>query len=170
MPTTEQIADQFLELLHGFFRLHPKLIKPEQQSQFKKQMEKLRKSGMTDPEDRPILFRIFAALTHSANPPTMGELSGELEIPLSSTTRIVDLLVSNDLVTRIHDPSDRRVVRIQMSENGRRFSKIAMEFIKQRIVSLLENFEPDEQKEFLQLMTKLLNSLQREKKELPVVE
>lgn len=170
MSTTEQIADQFLELLQGFMRLHPKLIKPDQASPFKKQMAKLRKSGMTDPEDRPLLFRVFAILTHCETPPTMGELSGELDIPLSSTTRIVDLLVSSDFVVRIHDPSDRRVVRIQISESGKRFSKAARDFFRDRIVSLLDNFDPDEQKQFLQLMTKLLNSLQRENTELPVAD
>ncbi len=164
MPTTEQTADQFLELLQGFLRLHPKLIKPEQAAQFKKQMERLRKSGMANPEDRPLFFRIFAILTHRTTPPTMGELSSELGIPLSSATRIVDLLVDNDFVERINDPNDRRVVRIQMSESGKRFSKIAMEFVKQRIVSLLENFSPSEQKQLLQLMTKLLTSLQAENK------
>ncbi len=162
MSTTEQIANQFLELLQGFLRLHPKLIKPEQAVLFKKQMERLRKSGMVNPEDRPLFFRIFAILTHSEIPPTMSELSSELDIPLSSTTRIIDLLVSNDFVERVNDPNDRRVVRIQMSENGRQFLKIAMEFIKQRITSLLDNFSLDEQRQLLQLMTKLLMSLQTE--------
>ncbi|MCL4528912.1 MAG: MarR family transcriptional regulator [Chloroflexi bacterium] len=164
MSTTEQTADQFLELLQGFLRLQPKLIKPEQAVQFKKQMERLRKSGMANPEDRPLFFRIFAILAHSTLPPTMGELSSELGIPLSSATRIIDLLVDSDFVERVNDPSDRRVVRIQMSENGKRFSKIAMEFIKQRIASLLENFSSSEQKQLLQLMTKLLTSLQAEAK------
>ena len=164
VSTTEQIAEQFLELLQGFIRLHPKLINPEQANQFRKQMERLKKSGMVNPEDRPLFFRVFAILTHSENPPTMSELSNELGIPLSSTTRIIDLLVSNDFVERVNDPNDRRVVRIQMSENGKRFLKIAMEFIKQRIASLLENFSSDEQKQLLQLMTKLLTSLQAEDK------
>ena len=164
MSNTEQIAEQFLELMQGFIRLHPKLIKPEQATQFKKQMERLKKSGMVNPEDRPLLFRVFAILTHSAIPPTMSELGSELGIPLSSTTRIIDLLVSNDFVERVNDPKDRRIVRIQISENGKRFLNIAMEFINQRITSLLENFSSDEQKQLLQLMTKLLNSLQAENK------
>ncbi len=162
MSTTEQTADQFLELLQGFLRLHPKLIKPEQAVQFKKQMERLRKSSMANAEDRPLFFRIIVILTHSATPPTMGELSNDLGVPLSSATRIIDLLVDNDFVERVNDPGDRRVVRIQMSENGKRFSRIAMEFIRQRIASLLENFSSNEQKQLLQLMTKLLTSLQAE--------
>ena len=164
MAATEQIAEQFLELLQGFIRLHPKLINPEQANQFRRQMERLKKSGMASPENRPLFFRVFAVLTHMPSPPTMGELSSELDFPLSSTTRIIDLLVENDFVERINDPKDRRVVRIQMSANGKRFLSIAMEFIKQRIASLLENFSSDEQKQLLQLMTKLLTSLQAEDK------
>jgi DNA-binding MarR family transcriptional regulator len=163
MPTTQEIAEQFVELLPGFFHLRPKLIVPEHVAHFKQQMETLKNSGMVNLDDRPMLFRILLLLSHTETPPTMGELSGELGIPLSSATRIVDGLVDANLLERINDPHDRRVVRIQMSEYGKQFSQTAMDYIKQRITGLLENFSMAEQEQLLQLMTKLFRSMEAER-------
>ncbi len=93
----------------------------------------------------------------------MGELSSELDIPLSSTTSIVDWLVRAKFVERIPDSSDRRVIRIQSSENGRQFYKTAIDFNKKRITHVLGNFSADEQKQLLGLMKKLFDSLLAEK-------
>jgi DNA-binding MarR family transcriptional regulator len=163
MPTTQETADRLVELLQGFVRLRPKLISPEHTPHFGQQMESLKNSGMVNFEDRPILFRILIMLSRSITPPTMGDLSSELGIPLSSTTRVVDGLVNAKLLERINDPLDRRVVRIQMSEYGKQFSQTTTDHIKQHICSLLDNFSPTEQEQLLQLMTKLLNSLEAEK-------
>ncbi len=163
MSTTQEIAEQFVELLPGFFHLRPKLIVPEHVAHFKEQMESLKKSGVVNFEDRPMLFRILLLLSHGNTAPTMGELSSELGIPLSSATRIVDGLVNANLLERINDPHDRRVVRIQMSEYGKQFSQTSMDHIKQRITSLLENFSPAEQEQLLQLMKKLFKSMEAER-------
>jgi DNA-binding MarR family transcriptional regulator len=163
MSTTQDTAERFVELLQGFVHLRPKLISPEHAPHFRQQMESLKNSGMVNFEDRPMLFRILIMLSRSKTPPTMGDLSGELGIPLSSTTRIVDVLVNANLLERINDPLDRRVVRIQMSEYGKQFSQTTTEHIKQHICSLLDNFSSTEQEQLLQLMTKLLRSLEAEK-------
>ncbi len=161
--TTGQISEQFMELLQGFIRLRPNLIFPEEVTHFKKQMETLRSSGLAASGDHRYLFRILIILAHSPNPPTMGELSSDLGIPLSSTTRIVDWLVNAGFVERTNDPNDRRVVRVQMSRMGKQFFQSLSGFIKQRINHLLDNFSPLEQQQLLQLMTKLFNSLAAEK-------
>ena len=161
--STEENAGEFAELLQSFIRLRPRFRVPEHIVRFKQQMETLRQSSGGDPEDHFFLIRVFIILSHSENAPTMGELSSELDIPLSSATRIVDWLVSAKFVERIPDANDRRIVRIQPSENGRQFYKTALDFNKKRITHMLNNFSADEQKQLLQLMTKLFNSLLAEK-------
>lgn len=164
MATTQEIADRFIELLESFVHLRPKLFAPDHASPFRQQMENLKNSGMVDFEDRPFFFRILSMLSHRKTSPTMGELSGELGIPLSSATRIVDGLVNANLLERVNDPLDRRVVRIQMSEYGRQFSLAAEEHVKQHITRLLGNFSPAEQEQLLQLVTKLFKSMEAESK------
>ena len=156
---TEQIADQFFELVQRFIHLRPKLVVPEHIARFKREMQSLKLGGATNQEDRAFIFRIFIILERSGMYPTMGELSMELGIPLSTATRIVDGLVSASFIERIPDESDRRVVRVKMTETGREIYQSAMEFNKQRIAHMLSKFTPEEQGQLLFLMNKLFDSL-----------
>jgi DNA-binding MarR family transcriptional regulator len=161
MPT-EQITDRFFELVQRFIHMRPKLVVPEHVARFKQQMQNLKLGGANNHEDRAFIFRIFIILERSATSPTMGELSTELGIPLSSATRIVDGLVSANFIERIQDANDRRVVRVQMSKAGQEIYQTAMDFNKQRISHMLSNFTPEEQTQLLYLMNKLFDSLTAE--------
>jgi len=160
--TTDQIADHFFELVQRFIHLRPRLVVPEHVARFKQQMQNLKLGGSTNQEDRAFIFRIFIILERSGTPPTMGELSTELGIPLSSSTRIVDGLVNANFIERIPDESDRRVVRVQMTETAREIYQSAIEFNKQRITRMLSKFTPDEQSQLLYLMNKLFDFLLEE--------
>jgi DNA-binding MarR family transcriptional regulator len=52
--------------------------------------------------------------------PTMSELSEELGVHPSTATALIDALVEHGLVERHDDPSDRRIVRVTHTEQGRR--------------------------------------------------
>ena len=159
---SEQILDQFVELVQRFVHLRPKLVVPEYVARFKQQMQTLKISGANNPEDRTFIFRIFIVLARSETPPTMGELSTELGVPLSTATRIVDGLVNVNFIERINDANDRRVVRVQMTKVGREIYQNAMDFNKQRISHMLYKFTPEEQTQLLYLMNKLFDSLTAE--------
>lgn len=51
---------------------------------------------------------------------TMGELSKQLLISRPSATRLVTHLVERDLIERVDDRLDRRVVRVELTPLGRR--------------------------------------------------
>jgi DNA-binding MarR family transcriptional regulator len=161
MPT-DKIADQFFGLVQRFIHLRPKLVVPEHVARFKQQMQNLKLGGATNQEDRAFIFRIFIILERNVTSPTMGELSMELGIPLSSATRIVDGLVSANFIERTNDPNDRRVVRVQMTKTGRELYQTAMDFNKQRISHMLSKFTAEEQIQLLYLMNKLFDSLTAE--------
>ena len=157
---TESAAGQFIELLQCFIQLQPNWVMPEHVVRFKQQMEKLRGSG--NPEDHTFLLRVFIVLAHSQTPPTMGELSAALKVPLSSATRIVDWLVRGKFLERSYDPNDRRVVLVKMNKIGEQFFQTAMEYNRKRIAHLMEKFSLEEQDQLLHLMSKLLNKLEEE--------
>jgi DNA-binding MarR family transcriptional regulator len=157
--TDNLISDQFFELVQRFIHLRPKLVVPEHIARFKQQMQSLKLGGAINQEDRAFIFRIFIILERNKIPLTMGELSTELVIPLSSATRIVDGLVNLNFIERIHDTNDRRVVRVQMTKTGREIYETAIDFNKQRISHMLSKFSPEEQTQLLYLMNKLFDSL-----------
>jgi DNA-binding MarR family transcriptional regulator len=52
--------------------------------------------------------------------PTMGDLAEHLHLSPSTVTGLVDELVARDLVERLEDPEDRRIVRATLTASGRR--------------------------------------------------
>ena len=163
MTDSEQRAEQFVKLLQRLMRLRPKLIfQDESIASIRKQIQDLKEGGAGTHEDRIFLFRTLDILAHSETPPTMGELSAELGIPLSSATRMADGLVRAKFVQRCDDPHDRRIVRLCITKAGQQFIQMATTYIKGRIVQILNRFTPDEQAQLLRLMNKLIDSIQSE--------
>ncbi|WLR56151.1 MarR family transcriptional regulator [Mesobacillus subterraneus] len=66
---------------------------------------------------------------------TIGELSNKMFLVCSTTTDLVDRMEKNELVVRVKDPNDRRVVRIHLLDEGER---IIDEVIKKRQLYLQE--------------------------------
>ena len=59
-------------------------------------------------------------LLHRRGPTRMGVLSEHQGCGLPSATSMVDRLVRKGLVERVQDPSDRRVVACQLTDEGRK--------------------------------------------------
>lgn len=75
---------------------------------------------------------------------TIGELSNKMFLACSTTTDLVDRMEKSQLVMRVKDPNDRRVVRIHLLEEGER---IIDEVIKKRqlyLQEVLKNFSIEE--------------------------
>ncbi|QPC47151.1 MarR family winged helix-turn-helix transcriptional regulator [Mangrovibacillus cuniculi] len=92
---------------------------------------------------------------------TIGELSTKMYLAFSTTTDLVDRMEKNELVQRVRDTNDRRVVRIHLLEEGER---IIEEVIKQRqdyLESLLSTHSQDE----VRNLHKSLHNLHHEMKE-----
>jgi DNA-binding MarR family transcriptional regulator len=159
--SVEKTTEQFIELIQKFICMRPKLVPPEHVVQFKKKMETIKGSAYNS-EDHAFVFRVLILLSQSQEPFTMSKLSTELNVPMSTATRIVDWLVSSGLLERVNDPNDRRVVRVSVSKNGREMYETGLSQNKKRISQLLNDFTPDEQTQLLYLMNKLFASLLKE--------
>lgn len=96
---------------------------------------------------------------------TIGELSNKMFLAFSTTTDLVDRMEANNLVKRIKDTKDRRVVTIHLLAEGKR---IIVEVINKRrdyLNSMLSDFEEEEVKQFSQLLSKLHQEMKKEWKE-----
>jgi DNA-binding MarR family transcriptional regulator len=100
-------------------------------------------------------------LSHGA-PVTMGELSQLMDVPLSTATRMVDWLVATHFVARQHDPEDRRIVHVSLTEAGQNMLRVHGNYMRKRIERLLRHFNSDERQNLLMLMRKLLKALDEE--------
>ncbi len=160
-PLTEPL-DNYTELALRMLRLKRrlKLILPEHKARLKQQLDDISPRG--GPGSPPDYASVIVVLARRATSLTMGELSTELGVPLSTATRIVDWLVQCDYVQREPDPEDRRIIRVGMTEAGLRQYQTISTHIRQKVGQLLVDFDPEEQVQFVHLLHKLLDALERE--------
>lgn len=93
---------------------------------------------------------------------TIGELSNKLFLACSTTTDLVDRMEKNQLVLRVKDTNDRRVVRIHLLERGK---QIIDEVIIKRQEYLKDVFDQFSNEEVLNLKTSLSKLHQEMKQE-----
>ena len=160
LSITDPTSDQFIALLQQVIRLRYKLYLPEHVGRCKQHViDSLQKNKTGSAEDYRFIMRIIVFLTSREKPPTMGEISLELNTPLSTATRIIDWLVQSDIIERVSDPDDRRIVRISISKTGHEFYQTFLDYNKKRIEQLMSHFSTDEQVQFLKTTGKLLDLL-----------
>jgi len=92
---------------------------------------------------------------------TIGDLSTKMYLAFSTTTDLVDRMEKNELVLRVRDESDRRVVRIHLLKEGER---IIEEVIQKRQV-YLQDILSDFDAPAVQQLSVLLKKLHVEMKE-----
>ncbi|MDN4607189.1 MarR family winged helix-turn-helix transcriptional regulator [Sporosarcina highlanderae] len=86
---------------------------------------------------------------------TIGDLSNKMYLAFSTTTDLVDRMENNNLVKRVRDEQDRRVVRIHLLVEGERVIEEVIDKRRQYLNSVLEDFSEVEINEFSRLLTKL---------------
>ncbi len=68
----------------------------------------------------PAQSRLLRTLAHYSSPPRMADLAERLEVVPRAVTTLVDGLESSGKVRRVPDPTNRRVIRIELTDDGRK--------------------------------------------------
>jgi DNA-binding MarR family transcriptional regulator len=142
-------------------RHHFKAVPPESMATIKAYLDEERLKGKASAMNFNLFFNVGAILSGDSAPVTMGELSHMLDVPLSTATRIVDWMVERGYVQRMHDPSDRRIVRLGLTENGRELYDTIYHFIRGRIEIILHELTPAERESLITLTHRLLDIFER---------
>ncbi|MFJ9929023.1 DNA-binding transcriptional regulator, MarR family [Streptomyces misionensis] len=67
----------------------------------------------------PAQSRLLRTLAHYGSPPRMADLAERLEVVPRAVTTLVDGLEASGKVRRAPDPANRRVTRIELTDDGR---------------------------------------------------
>ena len=86
---------------------------------------------------------------------TIGELSQKMYMACSTTTDLIDRMEKNNLVERVKDPSDRRVVRIHLLSEGERIIQEVIQKRQDYLEDMLEAFSEEETAAFEKLLINL---------------
>ncbi|GAA1372104.1 MarR family winged helix-turn-helix transcriptional regulator [Streptomyces beijiangensis] len=92
------LAEQLLRLTRRLHRIHKQHLEP---------------AGIT-----PAQGRLLRTLSHYDRPPRMADIAERLEVVPRAVTSLVDALEESGKVRRAPDPTNRRVVRIELTDEG----------------------------------------------------
>jgi DNA-binding MarR family transcriptional regulator len=86
---------------------------------------------------------------------TIGELSTKMYLAFSTTTDLIDRMEKNELLRRVKDDKDRRVVRIHLLEEGNRIIDEVITKRQNYLQDVLTNFSTSEIASLKENLTKL---------------
>ena len=120
-----------------------------------KYFDEMRSAGIPShiPEGA-LFYSITSSLYRKANL-TMGELSKRISAPMSSATRMMNWLVDNGYALRLSDPDDRRIVRVTLTDEGRKLHEYIEGHIIKRIRETMHLLTREEQDTIIRIFDKL---------------
>jgi DNA-binding MarR family transcriptional regulator len=143
-------------------RSHFKLVLPENISELRKKIQNANLSGKGPGiNDASLFYLVGNVFTNHPEPISMGELSRDLEVPLSTATRTMDWMVNNGYAQRLPDPNDRRIVRVELTEAGKAVYLAISTFMLERVKQALSQLAPDERDTLIELLNKVLNAFEQ---------
>ena len=89
------------------------------------------------------------------------ELQELLGLDKATVTGLVQRMTHLGLIRRRSDPSDKRVQRVFLTEQGRALEQITTSLVEEVNAHALEQFSDDEQAFFLRLLTRALQNSER---------
>jgi len=99
---------------------------------------------------------VLKVLSVREKPPIIADLAKELSISASMMTHIIDKIESAKLIHRTRDESDRRIVRVEITEEGKNLVNKLDAEARERIVLFLKNLNENDQNEFINAMNVLI--------------
>jgi DNA-binding MarR family transcriptional regulator len=92
----------------------------------------------------------------------MGEVAARVQLPLSTATRVVDRLVARGMLQRERLEDNRRVVRVALAGEGRRFHQVAVSSRVAGAHRMLQHLSDGEQRDLIRLFRKIVDSMAEE--------
>ncbi len=94
---------------------------------------------------------------------TMGELCEKLLLACSTATDLINRMEKNGFLVRNRDQQDRRVIRLAISEKGRRVMTEVLAARRRYMASILKKFSVEEQDQLAQSLDRLHSLIFTEK-------
>lgn len=120
------IADELFSLVIG---LNRKVMNPD--------------AIMRDLPMTPSQFKIIFYLIHCGSQP-VSQIGKHLGISKSNMTPLIDRLIDQGYVHRYEDPTDRRIIRVEITEKAKDFFKNQRQKVKGMLVDKLSTLSEDD--------------------------
>ncbi|MGW2861094.1 MarR family winged helix-turn-helix transcriptional regulator [Streptomyces sp. NPDC001205] len=91
----------------------------EQLLRLTRRLHRIQKQHLEPVGITPAQSRLLRTVAHWNEPPRMADLAARLEVVPRAVTTLVDALEESGDVRRVPDPTNRRVIRIELTDEGR---------------------------------------------------
>ncbi len=92
----------------------------------------------------------------------MSDLGKRLDISLSTATGIIDRLIEKKLVKREKNGGDRRIVRVVLTDKGRKTNQTYQKQKKELFGRMLDALDSEEQEELIKILEKISGAIKQE--------
>ncbi|PZT73691.1 MULTISPECIES: MarR family winged helix-turn-helix transcriptional regulator [unclassified Streptomyces] len=133
------LAEQLLRLTRRLHRIQSRQLEP---------------IGIT-----PAQFRLLRTVAHYEGPPRMADLAKRLDVVPRAVTTLVDALEAGGRVRRVPDPASRRVVRIEITDEGVATLRSLRDARRAAAEEILAPLTADQREELGGLLTALVNGM-----------
>lgn len=93
---------------------------------------------------------------------TMGELCGKMYLACSTATDLIDRMERNELIERVRDTNDRRVIRLKVLEKGARVIDEVLEVRREYLSNILSELNVSEKERLIHSLEQLNYLMTRE--------
>lgn len=104
-----------------------------------------------------ILLRVYEKKTTR-----IGALHLDMQVSAPTISGVVERLVRDGFLLRIHDTKDRRAVNVELTEKGRKQVKLILSGINKRWLEILRHLSAKEREDYLRILKKIVEVLGRE--------
>jgi DNA-binding MarR family transcriptional regulator len=157
-------AERVDRLLQHLTEIMPKLtsMPPEMRSHLMSQLDRVHSRFSPRLVAEPPTMHRIASMLYGDPKPTMGELSKALSLPLSTVSRIVDMLEEQGFAKRQPDAEDGRVVRVGLTDTGRQIYEAMLSHGVRNAERVLDCLTDEEQIILLTLLGKVASNLKKD--------
>lgn len=93
---------------------------------------------------------------------TMGELCGKMYLACSTATDLIDRMERNELIERVRDTNDRRVIRLKVLEKGARVIDEVLEVRREYLSNILSELNVSDKERLIHSLEQLNYLMTRE--------
>lgn len=132
--------------------------------QLLKELSRIRWEHNTNIELKPseidLLVFLYISINENKQALSASELSDVLKITPAGVTHLINPLEESSLIERLKDPNDRRIVRIGLTQKGKKIAESQFNLIFEKISGLIDYLGDEDSQAIIRLLSSITEYMQ----------
>lgn len=118
------------------------------------------KSGTCElkPAEKHVIFML--ANVYEGKPAKPSEIAKKLGVTLSAVSHHINALEKSEYIERVQDPTDKRILRVSLSEKGRELDELLKKKFFKKICDMVEFLGEEDSDELIRLVKRVSDYLE----------